>query len=142
MTTIRENILSTLATTLASVSGVSGRVYRSRVEPIARNESPAVIIEPVSDQATIPDTISRIHWRLIVRVMVYVRANVPDQAADSIVQSVYSKVMQDPTVGGYAIDVRPVSVSFEMLEADVAAGVITNEFEVLYQASYSDQSTI
>lgn len=142
MTTRRERIISALATSLASVSGVNGRVYRSRVEPIARNESPAVIIEPVNDQVTIPDAIGRIQWRLTVRVMVYVRANVPDQSADSIVQSVYSIVMADPTVGGYAMDVHPVSVSFEMLEADVAAGVITNEFEILYQTAFADQSTI
>lgn len=138
MTTRREQILTTLATTLSSVAGVNGRVYRSRVEPIARNESPAVIIEPVSDQPTVPDAIGRMRWRLTVRVMVYVRANVPDQAADSIVESVYSKVMADTTVGGYAQDVYPTAVNFEMLEADVAAGVITNEFEIVYQTAYSD----
>lgn len=142
MTTRREQILTTLATSLASVSGVSGRVYRSRVEPIARNESPAVILEPVQDQADQPDVVGRINWRLTVRVTVYVRANVPDQAADSIVQSLYSKMLQDTTVGGYALDVRPVNVSFEVLEADVPAGVITNEFEVIYQTSYSDVASI
>ena len=142
MTTRREQILTGMATALASVSGVNGRVYRSRVEPIARNESPAVIIEPVSDQADVPDVVGRINWRLTVRVTVYVRANVPDQAADSIVQSMYSKVMADPTVGGYALDIRPVSTSFEMVEADVAAGIIASEFEVLYQSAFSDISTI
>jgi len=142
MTTRREQILTTLSNSLASVSGVNGRVYRSRVEPIARNESPAVILEPVQDQADQPDVVGRINWRLTVRVTVYVRANVPDQAADSIVQSVYSKMLQDTTVGGYAMDVRPVNVSFETLEADVPAGVITNEFEVIYQTSYSDVASI
>lgn len=142
MTTRRETILTGLAASLASVSGVNGRVYRSRVEPIARNESPAVIIEPVSDQSTIPDVVGRITWRMTVRVTVYVRANVPDQAADSIVQSVYSKVMADPTVGGYALDIRPIGTTFEMIEADVAAGVIASEFEVQYQTAYGDISTI
>lgn len=142
MTTRREQILSALATSLASVSGVNGRVYRSRVEPIARNESPAVIVEPVQDQAAIPDVLGRINWRMTVRVTVYVRANIPDQAADSIVQSVYAKMMADPTVGGYAMDTHPVSTSFEMVEADVAAGIVTNEFEIFYQTSFADISTI
>lgn len=142
MTTRRETILAALATALASTSGVSGRVYRSRVEPIARNESPAVIVEPVSDAPVSPDTVGRLTWNLTVRVTVYVRANVPDQSADSIVQSVYSKVMADPTLGGAALDIMPGSVGFEMIEADIPAGVITNEFVVMYQTSYSDVSTI
>lgn len=142
MTTRRESILTALATALASVSGVNGRVYRSRVEPIARNESPAVIIEPTQDQADVPDVIGRINWRMTVRVTVYVRANVPDQAADPIVQSLYALVLADPTVGGRALDVKPVSVNFESLEADVPAGIVTSDFEVLYQTSYSDMSTL
>lgn len=142
MTTRREQILSRLATTLGAVSGVNGRVYRSRVEPIARAESPAVIIEPSQDQATIPDAVGRITWKMTVRVTVYVRANVPDQAADSIVQNLYALIMADTTVGGYALDIMPTTISFEMIEADVAAGVITNEFDVLYQTSFGDVSTI
>lgn len=141
MTTRREQILSALATRLAPVAGVSGRVYRSRVEPIARNESPAVIVEPISDQVDVPNMVGRMNWRMTVRVTVYVRANVPDQAADSIVQSIYSLIMADPQLGGVAYDTKPVSVNFEMLEADLPAGVITNEFEVLYQTSFADLST-
>lgn len=142
MTTRRESILTALSTALASTSGVAGRVYRSRVEPIARNESPAVIVEPVSDSPVAPDTVGRLTWNLTVRVTVYVRANVPDQAADSIVQSVYSKVMADTTLGGAALDIMPGSISFEMVEADIPAGAITSEFVVMYQTSYSDVSTI
>lgn len=142
MTTRREQILTALATALSSTSGVSGRAYRSRVEPIARNESPALIVEPVSDTPVQPDTIGRLTWQLTVRVTVYVRSATPDSSADSIVQSLYSKVMADPTLGGYALDIMPGQVSFELIEADIAAGIVASEFVVMYQTSFDDISTI
>ena len=49
MTTKRENILAAVKTALTGTAGVGTRIYRSRVEPMSRNESPAIIIEPVSD---------------------------------------------------------------------------------------------
>lgn len=142
MTTRREQIMSTLATSLGTITGAGGRVYRSRVEPISRNQSPAVIIEPVQDQADTPDAVGRINWRMTIRVTVYVRANVPDQAADDLIQQVHAKIMSDERVGGYALGVKPLSTSFEMVEADTPAGVIASEFEVFYQTSFPDIATI
>ena len=46
--TKRELILARIKTNLDSISGAT--VYRSRVEPLARGEVPAVIVEPVNDQ--------------------------------------------------------------------------------------------
>ena len=51
MTTKRENILDQIKTSLANTTNVGSRIYRSRVVPLARNESPALVIEPVSDVA-------------------------------------------------------------------------------------------
>ena len=142
MTTRREAILAQIVTQLQSVDGgVNGRVYRSRVEPIARGESPAVIVEPRQDQAA-QTTIPRLDWTLTVAVMVLVRSPVPDQAADPIVASLHAKMMQDLTLGGYAYDVQPNGVSFEMIEADQAAGVVTCEYNVLYKTSLTDQTTL
>jgi hypothetical protein len=51
MTTKRETILAAVRTALTGTTGVSTRIYRSRVEPISRGESPAIVVEPVSDSA-------------------------------------------------------------------------------------------
>ena len=45
--TRRELILARMKSNLDSITGAT--VYRSRVEPLARGEVPAVIIEPVID---------------------------------------------------------------------------------------------
>jgi hypothetical protein len=51
MASKRETILQRIVTALAGTTGVSTRIYRSRVEPLARGEAPAIVVEPVSDAA-------------------------------------------------------------------------------------------
>jgi hypothetical protein len=141
MTTKRESILADIASSLAGTVQVGSRIYRSRVEPLARGESPAIVIEPVSDTAEQVTALPTLDWSLTVRVSVIVRSAVPDQAADPIVKDMHSKIVSDLTLGGYAIDVQPQSVNFELLEADQPAGVISCIYVVRYRTSVSDLSS-
>ena len=138
MTTKREQILSAIVTTLAGTTGVSTRIYRSRVEPFARAESPAIIVEPLNDAAQQNTSLPTLDWSLTVRVAIIVRGNVPDQLADPIVESAHAKLMADLTLGGYAIDVQPQNVAFEMIEADQPAGVISLDYLVRYRTNVAD----
>lgn len=139
MTTRREQILTALSTALSTATGVSGRVYRSRVEPLARGEMPALVIEPVSDQAE-QTTVATLNWTLAVRVSILVRGAVPDQLADGIAEDVHAKIMADPTLQGYAIDIVPSGVSFDMVEADQPSGVIGMDFEIRYRTNLTSIS--
>lgn len=141
MTSKRESILTAIASALASTSGVSGRVYRSRVEPLARAESPAIVIEPVSDRAEQNTSLPTLDWSMTVRVVVITRGNLPDQLADPIIESAHSKIMADLTLGGYAIDVQPLSVDFDLREGDQPSGVISLEYLVRYRTSVANLST-
>ena len=140
MATKRETILAAIRTALTNTTGVSTRIYRSRVEPIARGESPAIVVEPVSDTAEQNTSLPTLDWSLTVRVAVIVRGDVPDQLADPIVESAHAKIMADLTLGGYAIDVQPQSVSFDLIEADQTAGVIALEYLVRYRTSVTNLS--
>jgi len=140
MTTKRENILAAIKTALTGTTGVGTRIYRSRVEPMSRNESPAIIIEPVSDTPVQNTSLPTLDWTLRVRIVVIERGNIPDQAADDTIQSLHSKMMADLTLGGYAIDVEPAQTSFQLLEADQPAGVIFCEFEIRYRTKVADLS--
>ena len=140
MTTKREQVLTAIRTALTGTVGVGTRIYRSRVEPLARQESPAIVVEPVSDTAAQNTALPTLDWSLTVRVAIIVRGNVPDQLADPIVASAHSKIMADLTLGGYAIDVQPQSVSFDLIEADQPAGVIALEYLVRYRTSVTDLS--
>lgn len=141
MTTKREQVLTAIRTALTGTTGVSTRIYRSRVEPLSRGESPAIVIEPVSDTAQQNTSLPTLDWSLMVRVAVIVRGNVPDQLADPIVQDMHSKITADLTLGGYAIDVQPQSVEFEMMEADQPAGVISCLYLVRYRTTVADLSS-
>lgn len=130
----REDILARIVTALAGTTGVGSRIYRSRVVPLTRGEAPAIVVEPVSDSAT-QDTLGTLQWTMNVRVAVIVRGNVPDQLADPIITDVHAKLMGDATLGGYVIDMLPTTVSFESLEADQPAGVVSAEFAVQYRTA-------
>jgi hypothetical protein len=138
--TKREQILAAIRTALTGTTQVGARIYRSRVEPFARNESPAIVVEPVSDAAQQNTALPTLDWSLTVRVAIIVRGNVPDQLADPIVQDAHAKIMADLTLGGYAIDVQPQTAVFELLEADQPAGVVSLEYLVRYRTSVVDLS--
>jgi hypothetical protein len=138
MTTKRETILAAVRTALTGTTGVSTRIYRSRVEPLARGESPAIIVEPVTDTVEQNTSLPTLDWSLTVRVAVIVRGNIPDQVADPIVQDMHSKLMADLTLGGYAIDIQPQGVSFDLSEADQPSGVIACDYLIRYRTSVTN----
>ena len=140
MTTKRENILAAIKTALTDTTGVGTRIYRSRVEPMSRAESPAIVIEPVSDNPVQNTSLPTLDWTLRVRIVVIERGTVPDQAADDTIQSLHSKMMADLTLGGYAIDVEPAQTTFQLLEADQPLGLIICEFEIRYRTQVADLS--
>ena len=141
MATKREQILAALKTSLTGTTGAGTRIYRSRVEPFVREESIAVVLEPVSDTPTDQTIHTKITWDFRVRISVIVRGSIPDSNADSTIESLHAKVMTDPTIGGLAIDIRPSTTTFEIVEADQPAGVISCEYDIEYRTSFNDLST-
>ena len=142
MATKREQILAKIKTNLAGTTGVGTRIYRSRAEAFSRTETPAIIIEPISD--TPQDTSSffnNVTHEFRIRITVIARGSVPDNVADPTIESLHSKLLADATLGGLCIDLRPSTTSFEILEADQPAGVISCEFDVEYRTLYNSLST-
>ena len=138
-TTKREQILAQVATTLAATSGVSGRVYRSRQEPLSRNESPAVVIQPGPEpKSAEPVSTCKIDHTLTLVVAVYARGAIPDQVADPVVKSVHSLLMADRTIGGLAMDIWPLDRDPQFSEADLAAVWEVLTYQVRYRTSVTD----
>lgn len=136
--TKREQIIAAIRTALTGTAQVSTRIYRSRVEPMARQESPAIVVEPLEDTAQQNTSLPTLDWSLTVRIAVVIRANVPDQAADPIVESLHSKLMADLTLGGLAMDIQPLRVEFQVVEADQPAGVVMCDYLVRYRTSVTN----
>jgi len=138
MTTKRENILAAIRTALTNTTGVGTRIYRTRVDPVARAESPAIIVQPIRDVCVQTTSLPKLDWTMTVRITVIERADIPDQAADDTVESLHGKVMNDLTLGGYAHDIVPVRTEFEFIEADKALGLISCEYEIRYRTEVAD----
>jgi hypothetical protein len=49
--------------------------------------------------------------------------------------------MADLSLGGYAIDVQPISVTFDLQEADQPAGVIMMDYLVRYRTNVANLAT-
>ena len=141
MASKREQILAALKTKLIGTTGVAKRIYRSRPEAFSRAETPAIILEPISDTALDTNSIyEKITWEFRVRVTVIVRGTIPDKVAAPTNVSLYNKLMTDRTSGGLAIDIKPSQTSFEIVESDQPTGIISNEFDIEYRSSYNNLS--
>ena len=132
MASKRETILACVAAVLAGTSGVGTRIYRSRVEALSRAETPALLIEPISDNPT-QDTLSTISWQLTFRVSIVTRGQVPDQLADASAIDVHEKIMADMTLDGLVTDLFPTSVDFQLIDADQPAGITSLSFAATYR---------
>ena len=139
MTIKRETILAAITTALAGTVQVDSRIYRSRTEAFARNEAPALIVEPTDDNARQdPVSICWIDWTLGVDVVVHTRGAIPDQLAGPIVEDVHSKLMADRTLGGIAMDIWPSRVQHGRDQADLTAGWTVLSYGVRYRTSITD----
>lgn len=139
MATRRETILAAVRTALINTAGVGTRIYRSRVEPVARGESPAVVVEPLTDEAD-NSVVPKLDWRLIVRIAVIVRGNIPDQVADPIVEDIHKKLLSNATLLGLVVEIVPVRVTFDNMDADQPAGVVMMDYSIRYRTQAADLS--
>ena len=141
MSTKREQILAAIATTLEGTANVGARIYRSRVEAFARNEAPALVIEPGTDSAAEEQVSTcKIDWRLPVLIAVHTRGAIPDQLADPIIASIHSQLMADRTLGGLVMDIWPGTVDPQMEKADQPALWTVLTYNVRYRSSVTDLS--
>ena len=135
----RESIVAAVTSALAGTTGVSTRIYRSRAEAFARDEAPAIIIEPAADVPRgEPVSTCKIDWTLTIAIIVYTRGAIPDQLAAPIVGSLHAKLMADRTLGGLALDVWPGQVLHQKEQADQTAGWTTCNYTIRYRTSITD----
>jgi hypothetical protein len=139
-TTRREQILAFIASALEDTEGVSGRVYRSRVEAFSRNEAPALIIEPGPDPAEVYAN-CKLDWRLTLLIVIYTRGQIPDQLADPILLDAHSKLMADRTLGGLVMDIVPTITDPQRDKADLTSLWQVNTYQVRYRTAVNDLSS-
>ena len=142
MSTKRELILAKIKTQIAGTTGLGTRIYRSRVTPVSREEGAVLIYEPLADNCEVRR--NNLQWTLQVRLSIITRGSKTktlDQSADPIIKSLHTKLVSDVTLGGYAIDIQPRSVSFDLVDGDQPSGVVSLDYIIIYQTTITDLST-
>ena len=67
MASKREQILAQIKTNLTGTTGVGTRIYRSRVEPMTRDESPSLVVEFITDEPTVNSaTYLKLDWTCLL----------------------------------------------------------------------------
>lgn len=140
MTTKRETILAAVATALSGTVGVGTRVYRSRVVPLSRGESPAIVVEPLTDSAN-NGVLPKLDWTMNVLIAVIVRGHPTDQVADPIVEDIHARLVTNQPLQALVTGLVPSRVGFSRIEADQDAGVVSLEYEVRYRTAFASLST-
>lgn len=142
MATRRELILTTWASALTGMPQVSGRIWRDRVEPLQRHESPGIVIEWTTDTPSVSTSIPFLDWELQAQAVIIVRDAAPSVIADPIVAEIHRRTMGAGLMSlPYVIDVMPGPHRCELLQADSPAGIVTMPFTIRYRTSEADLET-
>lgn len=139
MASKREQILQAVGAKLATVGGIGGRVYRSRADAIAREQSPCITYDWANEEAMDPATVFA-ERRISVFVSVFVRGDEPDRLADPIITEAHAALMADTTLSGLALDIALGAASFDYESADKTAGKLTHEYEVMFRHAYANMN--
>lgn len=132
--TKREAILEAVVSALSGTTQVGSNIFRSRVVAFKRSEYPAINVEPIKDTPT-RDAVGRLSWDMMFHVMVMVRADGADSAADPIVEDVHSRLAGDSTLQPMLVDFLPIGTDFQFVDADKALCVISMQYKVTYQTA-------
>lgn len=115
--TIFLQAVQAMVATLQAAPAVAPKVYRTRLRPLSQQDSTAVVVRLAgSDPDTSVGQGAVMVWGTAVTVECYARGNTlapADEAVDDLLARVYTRLQQDPSLGGVAGGVTPHSLSVD-----------------------------
>lgn len=123
MATIFANAVSAIVLALQTPTPVAPLIERMRLRAIP-DDVPTAVVVRISEASVISHALAPnmpTGWRSALEVECYARSStaVPvDTAVDTLLQAVAERLMQDPTLGGTVLSLRPESLRYE---SDAAA---------------------
>lgn len=117
ISTIFLQAVQAMVATLQAAPAVAPKVYRTRLRPLTQQDSTAVVVRLAgSDPDTSVGQGAVMVWGTAVSVECYARGNTlapADEAVDDLLARVYTRLQQDPSLGGVAGGVTPHSLSVD-----------------------------
>lgn len=118
MTTLVSNAVAAMLTALNTPSPVAPQVARVRLRPIGAATATAVVVRPLTSNVTeaLLSPGYPVSWTTAIAVECYARSSVstaPDVAVDSLLETVYARLMDDTTLGGVVLSLRPQDIAWD-----------------------------
>lgn len=118
MTSFVNTAVTAVVAALQSGTPVASLIARVRLRPLAQATTQAVVVRPVASQVSEAALAPGypVSWTTTVAVECYARsgsATAPDVAVDALLQSVYDRLMSDPSLGGTVLALQPQELSYD-----------------------------
>ena len=118
MTSMVSAAVAAIVVALNSGTPVASQIARVRLRPVAQTQAQAVVVRAVqsdvAEAALIPGL--PVSWASVIQVECYARSVASiatDVAVDALVESVYTRLMADPTLGGVVLSLQPQSIHWD-----------------------------
>jgi len=128
-----ERILAAIEAALTPTAGISGQVFRDRWEALARNEMPAIVIEPQSEDDDVLTTTETLTTTLRVSVDVLISGAPLSTLADPVRVSAHALLLADATLRGLIISIYPTGRQWDAVSGEI--GVLRCSYAVRYRTS-------
>lgn len=124
---------------------VAPQVARVRLRPLAATETQAVVVRPLASNVTeaLLTPGYPVSWTTAIAVECYARSSVstaPDVAVDSLLVSVYERLMADTTLGGVVLSLQPKDIAWDFDADREQTTCATVVFSVFHRANGSTLS--
>ena len=141
---IRERILlAGRAAVRSPVTALGATRHRSPTVAIAREQSPALVVFPESEQIS-ERANDRVTRKLTVRLVALARAvppAAPETQADLILTAAHAALMANRNLGGLALGIREQDCDWDIEDADAVAAAIPARYAITYRTLDTDLST-
>ena len=141
---IREQILlAVMAAVRTPVESLGATLYRSPTVAISREQCPALVVFPESEQIT-ERANDRVTRELTVRIVALARSvppAIPETEADRLLTAAHAAMLADRNLGGLCLGIREQDCEWEVEDADSVAASIPARYAITYRTLDTDLST-
>ncbi len=138
---IRERILQAAVGRIASAVGpLNAEVYRSPTVALTREQAPAVVVFPESDEVTERPN-DRVERQLVVRLVSLARGTAPvppETEADALLVAAHAALMGEQSFGGFALGITEIDCEWEVEDADAVVVAIPARYAIRYRTLQHD----
>jgi hypothetical protein len=142
---IRERILQAISSILETVALTSGAtLIRSPTTPVTREQSPALLLIPESDQVT-KRANDRVEHQLTLRLTALARTESGFDAhgvADALLVASHLALFANPNFDGLVIGLEEIDCDWQEEDADADLAAMPARYQITYRTLAADISQL